>query len=755
MKTRIGGRFPLLESLVRAGCRPLLRAFGRHRKFFSSDSPYARETLARARQKLQSGRSICILGLGCGGHNAGAGLVEASRETGIRIIANHEEERFLGIKHYQRFPDHSVAAIRDNLTERNIAVEDLDAVVATWDYMELSAQLLGHIAGEFPGSLTMFRGHASPTFSFRDVCSAFHAPSKLGRRLSTGAPCPIINLRHHDNHAYLAYGASPFAGRQGRTLVAVVDGMGDDTSVSLSVAEDGRLERFYTGERILDSIGMMYLFISSSQGGWPPLSSEGRYMGAAAWGNSDRTTNPYYEALRGLFIFGERGQVHLNRALANWHRGGSVRPYTKSLRDILGPPILPGGMWNPDHVLSVDDIKHAPITQERVDKAAATQLVFEDALLHVLEYGVRQTGASQLVLAGGAALNCVASMKIIDHFGEAWYRRELGLERTRLHHWVPPIPGDAGAPVGAAYHFAALAGAPLGICRTTLRNPFLCGRAYAVDEIEAALECEPEIQCRVIGDTNTPMTMGRVADLMAYIVSHDGVIGIFQGAAETGPRALGHRSILANPTNPRMRQILNERVKFREAIRPLAPMATCEAAEKLFELSPGASDGGYDAYNYMVLTVPVRSEARGLIPAVVHKDGTARLQIVREDVDGLTHAYLRAMGRRVGVEVSVNTSLNVGSPIVQTPQQALTALKKSHGLHGLFMVADNGTCYVVWHNIESLTKDAGRQVQEWIKKWRLEISSLDDMSPAAQPDGLELHDAWELHPSRSTNFTTA
>lgn len=725
----VGARFPLLEKVIRAGCRPILRALAHSRSFMSPDSTYARATLAAAREKLQSGKSIYVLGIGCGGHNSGTGLIEASLERGIELIANHEEERFRGIKHYKRFPDHSVTAICENLAQRELSVQDLDAVVATWNYIELSAQLIGHIFGELPGSLTMFRADASPSFSFRDVCSAFRGPGHLGSRLSAGKPWPIINLRHHDNHAWLAYGASPFAGRPGRTLVAVFDGMGDDTSISLSVAEEGRLERFYTGQRILDSIGMMYLYISSSQGGWPPLSSEGRYMGAAAWGDSNRETNPYYEPLRKLFVFGDQGQVHLNRRLANWHRGGSVRPYSKELQQILGPPILPSGMWNPDHVLKVEDIQHAPITQDRVDKAAATQLVFEDALLHVLEHGIRQTQATQLVFAGGAALNCVASMKFLDHFGEAWYRQNLGMETTRLHVWVPPIPGDAGAPLGAAYHFACLAGAEVGKRRSVLRNPFLCGRGYTRQEIEAALKDQPQVEHLMMSGASDPANLQRLADLMAYIVSRDGVIGIFQGAAETGPRALGHRSILANPSNPQTLRILNERVKFREAIRPLAPMATREAAEKLFHLSPGAADDDYDAYNYMVLTAPAREEAYELIPAVIHRDGTSRLQIVRQDLDPLTHAYLRAMGRRVGVEVSVNTSLNVGSPIVQTPQQALVALQKSHGLHALFLVADEGDCFVAWHNLDSRTKDCGRQLRDWIQEWELDLNFATNGTP--------------------------
>src|SRR5207244_8717828 len=148
-----------------------------------------------------------------------------------------------------------------------------------------------------------------------------------------------------------------------------------------------------------------------------------------------------------------------------------------------------------------------------------------------------------------------------------------------------------------------------------------------------------------------------------------GVIALYQGAAETGPRALGHRSILANPCDPTTRERLNERVKYREAIRPLAPMATMEAALQYFDLLAGADDADYNAYNYMVLTAHAKPQARAKVPAVIHADGTGRIQIVRAADDPLTHAYLKALGRRIGVEMSVNTSFNVAGPIAQTPKQ--------------------------------------------------------------------------------------
>ena len=246
-----------------------------------------------------------------------------------------------------------------------------------------------------------------------------------------------------------------------------------------------------------------------------------------------------------------------------------------------------------------------------------------------------------------------------------------------------------------------------------------------VAQIQQAIDNDPEIGGLQVGNIRARDELCEVADLMAYIVARDGVIGIFQGAAETGPRALGHRSILANPTNPRTLEVLNERVKFRERIRPLAPIVTLEAAKRLFHLADGASDNDYDAYNYMVLTAGATNEAKRIVPAVVHHDGSSRVQVVRGELDPLIHEYLRAMGRHAGVEVSVNTSLNVGSPIVQTPDQAIRTLKKSRGLHGVFFVADDGSCHVAWHKSVTDAKDGGRQLREWIHTWQQEKTAGD------------------------------
>ena len=443
-------------------------------------------------------------------------------------------------------------------------------------------------------------------------------------------------------------------------------------------------------------------------------------MGAAAWGNSDRLTNPYYMRLRDIFVFESEGRVFLNRALANWHRGGSLVPFTRRLAEIIGEPILPAQMWNPDYVLNVEQIEHAPITADRVDKAAAVQLVFEDAVFHIVQHLIRTTRCHQMVLTGGTALNCVANMLLMEHFNEQWYEQNLGLKNTCLQLWIPPVPGDMGVPIGAAYQFACLAGAPPG---EPLQHAFYCGLPVSQSEVKSELDRSSDLGHFEIGNLNNLPDLQLIADLMAYFVSQDGVIGIYQGTAETGPRALGHRSILANPTNAKTRENLNSLVKFRELIRPLAPMVTRETAHQWFHLAPGAAAGDYNAYNYMVLTTRARPEARQKIPAVIHHDGTCRIQIVRAETNPLIHAYLQAMGRRVGVEVSVNTSLNVGAPICQTPAQAIESLRKSKGLHGLIMVAADGTVTLVWHNISVAPKDGGQTINQWYTAWRAETNA--------------------------------
>lgn len=711
-------RHPLLSATASRAALPIAERFFRHKHIYRLKSHFAacrsRELVAR----VARGETAYLVGISIGGfHNTGAALVEVSAR-GLRIVCNNEEERFSGRKHTSAYPTGSLEALTEVMKELGIGPDRIVAWLGTYDYPLFAATGVRSLLEEFPASLSLLFQDHRPTFDGNELREGIEAPVRLGRLFGFDSPVPIIGLTHHDNHAWFSYLASPFADDKQRVMIAVIDGSGDFGSISLYLAENRMIRKIRTNGSIFDSLGMFYSVISSTLGGWTVLSSEGRYMGAAAYGDMDRATNPFYRQLRNIFRLGPHGNIYLNRSLANWQRKLLSEPYTKELIEIIGSPIAIQEMWNPDAVLRVEDIRHRPSTKERLDKAAATQMVFEDALIHIIDYLIRITLSDRLVLTGGAALNAVANMRLLEHFSATYYDRILNIP-TQLHLWVPPVAGDAGATVGAAYAFAAAAG--IGQC-TALEHAFYCGVAPSWSTIVAALNAAPDVTWAMVGDASNRSGIEAIADLMAFITAQDCIIAIFQGPAETGPRALGHRSIVANPCNPQSRDFLNQHVKHREAIRPLAPMATLDAAIDLFELSEGGADNEYNAYNYMVLTARAKPHAHVRVPAVIHADGTARLQIVRERTDPIAHAYLKALGRRIGVEVAVNTSFNVAGPIAQSPVQAIETLRRANDMHGLFIFSAEGPVIVA--SIEKPRTPAGQMLWNLLAEWRLETRDL-------------------------------
>ena len=395
--------------------------------------------------------------------------------------------------------------------------------------------------------------------------------------------------------------------------------------------------------------------------------------------------------------------------MANWYCDPFDNPYKTALIDILGAAAQPDQLWNPDAVLRVEDIHHRPDTKDRLDKAAATQLVFEDAMIHVVDHLLRTTGASRLVLTGGVALNAVGNMRLLEHFDEAWFAS------TPATQGAAASVGAAGARRSRRHHRRRLAVRASGgraARRADDARVLLRLAAVAMRTSRPRLKAD-DIASQRIGDISTPEGRDAIADLMAFMVAQNGVIALYQGAAETGPRALGHRSIFANPCDAEARERLNERVKYREAIRPLAPMATLEAAREYFELLPGASDADYNAYNYMVLTAQSKPRRATKFRPSSMPTAPGESRSCNPEDDPLTYAYLKALGRHIGVEISVNTSFNVAGPIAQTPQQAIDTLRRSKGLDAVVLVADDGAVHAAWHGGE---RDSGR-FTGWFAEW--------------------------------------
>ena len=341
--------------------------------FHRLGSAFADCRIAAAREKLARGEPLYLAGIGLPGtHNSGIALVEVTETHGPRLILNNEEERFSGNKHTTEYPAKSIDAMLAALRGMGRDVGDIHAWLTSWDYPALAGTLFRAMLEEAPQSLRLARLPDATAFDRRRLDQMTRTPKILARQLGLSARVPLICMPHHDNHAWFSYAASPFADDGERTAIAVLDGTGDTGSISLYVVENGRMRQLYCNNSIFDSLGMFYSVISSTQGGWTWLSSEGRYMGAAAWGDMSRAGNPYYARLKEVLELAPGGEIRLNRAMANWYADPSLHPYKAPLINVLGEPLKPEQLWNPDAVLRVEDIEHRPDTQDRLDKAAAT-----------------------------------------------------------------------------------------------------------------------------------------------------------------------------------------------------------------------------------------------------------------------------------------------------------------------------------------------------------------------------------------------
>jgi carbamoyltransferase len=292
------------------------------------------------------------------------------------------------------------------------------------------------------------------------------------------------------------------------------------------------------------------------------------------------------------------------------------------------------------------------INQHYADIAASIQRATEDLLLGMARHAKQETGMKRLCLAGGVGLNSVANARIL---------RETPFEEL----YIQPAAGDGGGALGAAlWAHNSLLGRP----RTFCMDHAYWGRAYDHGEISSFLD-QGNISYRVLGEEN------ELLDLVVDRLMKGKVVGWFQGRFEWGPRALGNRSILADPRDPKMKEIVNARIKFREPYRPFAPSVLAESAESYFDLPCAASH--YPA-RYMLYVAPVRENKQEVIPATTHVDGTARPQTVFPEPNPRYYRLIQRFGQATGVPVILNTSFNLkGEPIVTSPANAFHTFSKS------------------------------------------------------------------------------
>jgi carbamoyltransferase len=540
------------------------------------------------------------------------------------LLAAVEEERFRRIKHWAGFPRESIRIclemagvtpkeIRHFAISRNPRANLLRKVIFTlrnrpnpglvWDRMK-NASRVSDVCGMIAQVLNLDQQHVRERMHW---------------------------VEHHPAHLASAFFVSPFD----EAAVCAIDGFGDFVSTSSAIGRGTALEVL---ERVYfpHSLGLVYLAITQYLG-FPKYGDEYKVMGLAPYGAPD-----YVGALRRLIHPTPDGQFKLDLSyFCHWSDGVSMTwddgeptmgpVYTRKLEELLGPARNPG----------------EPLESRHEAIAASLQVVFEEVAFHVLNALYRKTRVPRLSLAGGCAMNSVLNGKI--------------RERTPFEEvYIQPAAADNGTALGAAFY----------VWHQVLRQPrrFIMehgfwGPEFNEAEIGEALRAKSEELtgqgCRIIKVEDEDELCRETSERIA----EGRVVGWFQGRMEWGARALGNRSILADPRRPDMREIINTKIKLREKFRPFAPSILEEAVHEYFI--------GAVPDPFMIQVYPVRPDKRSVIPAVTHVDGSGRLQTVNRQANPLYWQLLKAFEKLTGVPVLLNTSFNENEPIVHKPAEAL------------------------------------------------------------------------------------
>ncbi len=559
-----------------------------------------------------------ILGISAHYHDSAAALVV----DGVPVGAV-QEERLSRRKNDAGFP---TSAIDWCLTHANLEPSDLDAVVFYERSMLKFERILTTALRAFPRSWRSFPQAIKNTLGekvwVRGIIS-----SHLGVARSK-----ILFTDHHASHAAAAFFTAPT--RKAALLTA--DGVGEWATLTVGRGErraDGTSDIALGREvRFPHSLGMLYSTFTAYLG-FKVNEDEYKVMGLAAYGRPTMI-----DAVRKVVRRLPDGGFALAPEYFDFHTSAE-RSYSSRFVDLFGPPRHP---YDPIDLESADGRRYA-------DCAATVQSVVEDILVDIAARLHRETGLDDLCFGGGVALNGLANARIL---------REAGFDRV----FVPAAPGDAGCALGAALYADRVYFHNRD--RDAPDHPFWGPAVDARQLARVAREDGHEVD-----QLDDPTLFARIANDLA-----DGrIVGWMDGAAEFGPRALGHRSLLSAAHSTGTRDRLNRDIKRRESFRPFAPVVTSEAADRFFDLPPGGARLG----RYMSGIFPVRTEWRSPLAAVTHVDGSARVQVLDREMAPRLYALLEAYGRRTGIPVLLNTSFNVaGEPIVTTALEGYTTFRR-------------------------------------------------------------------------------
>jgi len=575
-----------------------------------------------------------ILGISCFFHDAAAALLREGQ-----LLASAEEERFTRRKHDFEFPQN---AIDFCLRTGGIDARDLDYVVFFEKPFIKFERLLLTSLQEFPQSYRLFR-EAMITWLGDKLWIKHLIQKRLGV-----SPQKILFSEHHLSHAASTFFCSPFD----EAAILTVDGVGEWTTASLGVGR-GREIRLAKEIRFPHSVGLLYSAFTAFLG-FEVNEGESKVMGMAGFG-----VPRYVDKVHKLVRLNGDGSFELDMDYFSFHYS-THRTFSPRFEALFGAPRSPkanfftAGSGYPayygDRPGNYRELERQ--NQHYADIAASIQVVTEEILLTMARALHRDTGLRRLCMAGGVALNSVANGRIL---------RETAFDEV----YVQPSAGDGGGAIGAAlYAYHTVLGRPR---RFVMEHAFW-GEEHAPDATERFLRQENIPYTRIDDEERL---IERVVDRLQC----GKVVGWSQGRFEWGPRALGNRSILADPRRSDMKDIVNTKIKFREPFRPFAPSVLVDRAEEYFVLPEVARH--YPA-RFMLYVVDVRGEKQAVIPAVTHVDGTGRFQTVSEALCSRYYKLIEAFGKATGVPVLLNTSFNLkGEPIVNTPAEAFNTFNQS------------------------------------------------------------------------------
>lgn len=592
-----------------------------------------------------------ILGISCYYHDAAAALLQDGM-----LIAAAEEERFSRKKHDFSFPEQ---AIDFCLREAGISGQDLDYVVFYEKPLLKFERILMTTLQTFPKSWGVFR---------ESMITWFNEKLWIKGKILTKLDIPdnkLLFVEHHLSHAASAFFCSPYD----EAAILTVDGVGEWTTATVgqgtadwsngrqgSNAQETKTHLsnsidLFSEVKFPHSLGLLYSAFTAFLG-FRVNNGEYKVMGMAPYGRPNRIDD-----VMKLVDLGDDGSFTLNMDYFSFHHSTS-RTFNDKFINLFGEPrVHDSDFYTPtthprkDHPLW--DEQTAQTNQYYADIAASIQNVTEEAMLKMVNYAYERTGLKKLCMAGGVALNSVANGRIL---------RESPFDEV----FIQPAAGDAGGALGAAlYAYHVLLGHP----RKFVMEHAYWGQRFTPESVKAAID-QTGRRFEVAEDPE------KMAEMMVDDLLAGKVISLFQGRFEWGPRALGNRSILADPRGPEMKEIVNARIKFREPFRPFAPVILEDRASEYYaDLSDPAC---HYPLRYMLMVYKTMNGKGEEIQAVTHEGGSGRMQTVRRDWNPLYYRAVELFGEATGVPVLLNTSFNLrGEPIVTTPINALNTFGKS------------------------------------------------------------------------------